>query len=564
MTLDEALTHLKPYGAKTINIGMSAQQIWIRLQPSQQEYQNGKAIIYLSSPLIEKMTIYRSKDNKKYSFYKRYTYLQREHGSPFVYFNLGEGSGKESFVIHLEPRYMPIDFSLKIASKEHFFNKNLYYLIENIALIGFVLALALYSFFIYFFTKDKSYLYYSFYLLFLIWHQITYVGLTPVIAPYSFTLFDSNVINLKIGLVLVTSILYAIHFLKVKRDSTIYRLYFSYFIIAIVVVAVAATIGLNANIIVSIALAYVFFNFIAGVIAYKNGVKEARLFIVGFGIVGICYTVAILDALGFISLIEQRPNILLYATALEALILSVAFADRYMILQKEKEQINQLRLQESRDRTKIIEKKVEEKTHKLNSALKTKEMLIKEVHHRVKNNLQIILSMLRMQSFSSKSSEVKKKLQDLENRINAIAKSYEMLLITENIEEIDMNSYITALVNDIAQAYNFKKHHINIIRDIDATIPLKQAVYIGLIINELITNAYEHGEIIVADSYIYLSFKKVDGVYQLIVEDNCGGTIPSNSKEFGLGLKFIDALVRNQLDGSYTIENKRVTIKIKL
>lgn len=555
---------LKPYNQATINTGMCAKEIWIEIPYSAIKSYKPGTLLYLSSPLLERVTLYKSDGAQSYSLLKKYDYFKRDHNSPFVHFSIEKESTKVNYLLHIEPLFMPVDFSIKASSKEEFSALSLHYIVENIALLDFILALALYSFFIFFFTGEKSYIYYSFYLFFLIWHQVTYVGITALFLPYSFVLFDSHVTNLKIGLTILASILYAIHFLKIEKGSLAYRVYFLYFVLVITTVTVAATIGLSADLIVVIAMLYVLFNFSAGLLSYRRGVKEARLFVAGFGIVALCYIAAILDALGYVSVIEIKPNIVLYATALEALILSIAFADRYMILQKEKRALTALRLQETANRAAIIEQNVEEKTQKLDAALKAKEMLIKEVHHRVKNNLQIILSMLRMQSFKSDNSEVKKKLQDLEHRINAIAKSYEMLLITENIEKIDMKSYIKALVDDIAQAYNFKKHHIEILSNIEAKIALKQAVYIGLIVNELITNAYEHGEVLERKSRIFISFKQVGEIYELIIDDNCSGVIPKERDQFGLGLKFIDALVCNQLEGSYTIENKRVTIKLKL
>ena len=151
--------------------------------------------------------------------------------------------------------------------------------------------------------------------------------------------------------------------------------------------------------------------------------------------------------------------------------------------------------------------------------------------------------MLKMQSVGIKNSEAKRKLLDLENRINAIAKSYEMLLVTQDLEKVDIQRYILAHVRDISQAYNFAQQNIEVISDIKATLPLKQGVYIGLIINELITNAYEHGTALAKEGRVYVSFKKIKEYCELIVEDNCGGTIPTKKEEFGLGLKFIDTLV---------------------
>lgn len=555
---------LRPYGKEYINTGMSTDNIWIRFTLKNSHARQLESVIYFSSSVIENIIVYKVEKIGGYKVYKEYQFWYRDQKSIFPFFGVKLEAGEQQhFLIHLQPKCMPVDFSIKSDIPARFIKMSRNYHIENILLFGFILSLAIYSFILFFFTKDKSYMFYGFYLFMLMWHQLTYVGIWHMYGEPSFVKFDSEITNLKIGLMIVTSILFAVNFLKVKPASKIFRIYLFYFVLIIVVIVVSATIGVDPNIIMAIALGYVLFNFIAGILSYRQGIKEARLFILGFGIVGASYIVAILDAMGQLHVIQKIPNLLMYTTAIEALVLSAAFADRYMILQKEKEKLDALRLKESIERTQIIEKEVEAKTKKLNEALKTKEMLIQEVQHRVKNNLQIILSMLRMQSYDTQDISVRKKLKDLENRINAIAKSYEMLLVTEEIDKIDMKSYINALIVDIAQAYNFNEHHIEVITQINAEIALKRAVYIGLIINELVTNTYKHGTPKEAESKIYVIFKKVDDMYELIIDDNCGGSIP-NKEGYGLGLKLIDALIVSQLDGSYEINKKRITIRLHL
>jgi two-component sensor histidine kinase len=250
---------------------------------------------------------------------------------------------------------------------------------------------------------------------------------------------------------------------------------------------------------------------------------------------------------------QDFQNILMFSTAFEALILSLAFADRYIILQDEKEKVDARILQETKNRASIIEAEVIEKTRELNLALDTKELLIKEIHHRVKNNLQIILSMLRLENDEIEDSKTKDKLTSLEHRINAIAKTYTMLLSTDNLEKIDMKNYIETLLLDISEAYDFRQHHIDTITDIDAIIPLKQSVYIGLIINELVTNTYKYA---FSDKRgtITVSFKKEkeEENYILIIEDNGKGfVLDDNSRS--LGSKLIKTLIYDQLEGNMEI-----------
>jgi len=323
----------------------------------------------------------------------------------------------------------------------------------------------------------------------------------------------------------------------------------------------------NLDIVIVTGAMFIVFNLFAGIYSYMKGYKQARLFIVGFSIVFASYILMILDALGITSLMQNFQNILMFTTAFEALVLTLAFADRYIILQAEKENVDRRILIETKNRASIVEAEVIKKTKELNHLLETKELLIREIHHRVKNNLQIILSILRLQNDETEDVETKYKLTNLEHRINAIAKTYSMLLSTDNLEMIDMKTYIEALLLDISEAYDFREHKIDTNIDIDAMIPLKQSVYIGLIINELVTNTYKHA---FPDNKgtISVSFKKEREAenYILIVKDNGKGfVINENSKS--LGFKLIKTLVYNQLEGEmeiFTENYTKYTIRFKL
>ena len=89
----------------------------------------------------------------------------------------------------------------------------------------------------------------------------------------------------------------------------------------------------------------------------------------------------------------------------------------------------------------VIEAEIKKQTENLFHALESKKILLKELHHRIKNNLQLILSIVRMQTGSVESS-LKNQFVDLANRIIAISKTHEMLYLKENLQAIDMNEYI--------------------------------------------------------------------------------------------------------------------------
>ncbi|SFZ98196.1 Sensory transduction histidine kinase [hydrothermal vent metagenome] len=544
---------LHPYENSNINTGMLSTTIWLRFTLSNQSDHLTDKILILTSTLLEHITLYNT-ENLYTPKHKGVHHISKEHHTLFPYYHIVlQPHSTETYYLKVKSLLTPVDFSLILHEHEIFEYEDRFQQLTDILLIGFVLALMLYSFILYFYTKDKSYLYYSFYLFALLYQQFTYLGLTQIYFPLPFINIDMQIPVFKVNLLVITAALFAMHFLKTKHMKKIHLIYKFFITIAIVEILFLSTSHFyNLDIVILTGALFIFFNLSVGIISYKRGNKQARLFIAGFGIVFISYLLIILDALGISSIMHKYQNILMFSTAFEALFLSLAFADRYIILQKEKARVDARILEESSNRTTIIENEVIKKTKALNSALETKELLIKEIHHRVKNNLQVILSIIRLQQDEIEDEIINEKFIDLENRINAISKTYDMLLIKDNLEKIDMDEYIDSLLLDIKESIHQNNQNIEIETEIDARIPLKESVYVGLIVNELVTNAYKYA--FENDGLIFISLQQDNHNYILKIQDN-GKGYNSNEIEKSLGLKLIHTLVYGQLGGSLEKEN---------
>jgi len=561
--LQKKLFH--PYSHTYINTGIRSVTIWIRFTLSNQSKYFTDKVLILTSPLLEKITLYR-KNHLYAPQHKGVYYIKKEHHTLFPYYSIMlPPHTTETYYLKVNSSLTPVDFNLMLDAHENYEETDRFQQLIDILLIGFVLALMLYSFILYFYTKDKSYLYYSFYLLALISQQFTYLGLTQIYFPLSFIRLDMQIPILKINFLVITAALFAMHFLKTEKLKKIHKIYQFFILLSLLEILVLSTsLFYNLSIVILTGTLFIFFNLSAGIIAYQNGNKQARLFIVGFSIVCFSYFLIILDAIGLTSIMQKYQNLLMFSTVFEALILSLAFADRYIILQKEKAKVDARILEESTQRTNIIKNEVIKKTKALNSALETKNLLLKEVHHRVKNNLQIILSMMRLQQDEIEDETVNEKFIDLENRINAISQTYNMLLLKENLEEIDMSEYIDTLLLDIKESIQ-QQHKIIVTKtDIDAKIPLRESVYVGLIINEFVTNAYKYA--FDHDGIIYISLKQIEHQYILQIKDNGKGYNIEEKRE-SLGLKLIHTLIYDQLDGTLekdTLHHTHYTIRFTL
>lgn len=186
----------------------------------------------------------------------------------------------------------------------------------------------------------------------------------------------------------------------------------------------------------------------------------------------------------------------------------------------------------------------------LQKSLAEKETLLREIHHRIKNNLQIIASILNLQkSYPNIGKDV---LTDCENRVVAISIVHEQLFESANLSTIESDWYIRSLVEHIIESHTGDIYTIKtdieaerIELDIDTAIPL------GLIINEMVTNAIKHGFNSNKDDLLSVSLEQAEDRIRLRVHDNGRGVDETFNPEeaSGLGLKLVTSLV-DQLDGN--------------
>ena len=206
----------------------------------------------------------------------------------------------------------------------------------------------------------------------------------------------------------------------------------------------------------------------------------------------------------------------------------------------------------------ITEIKVAE--NKIKNSLMEKEVLLREIHHRVKNNLQIISSLLNLQTRCVEGEETINVLKESQNRVKTMAMVHEKLYQSENLKDINFGEYIENLVSDLFYSYGVKRGTIglqinadNLEMDIDTAIPC------GLIINELVTNSLKY-----AFSYpkgiVKIELKQLQDKLELIISDN-GRGLPDDldiETTETLGLKMVTILV-NQLKGTLELDRTNGT-----
>ncbi len=195
-------------------------------------------------------------------------------------------------------------------------------------------------------------------------------------------------------------------------------------------------------------------------------------------------------------------------------------------------------------------------------SLKEKVVMLQEIHHRVKNNMQIIISLLHLQSLYIDDEAIVDKFKIVENRIRSMAIIHEKLYESENFIDINFADYIKELFNSLFNSTGMTGSKINFEIDADPiTLDLNQAVPCGLLCNEILTNIFKHAFPDDKTGTVYISMKKTkEGKNKLIIKDDGVGFTEDleNAGQSSLGLQLIQDLV-SQLNGTLKLNQKNGT-----
>ncbi|MFA0833607.1 MAG: PAS domain S-box protein [Methanobacterium formicicum] len=200
--------------------------------------------------------------------------------------------------------------------------------------------------------------------------------------------------------------------------------------------------------------------------------------------------------------------------------------------------------------------------NKIKESLKEKEVLLQEIHHRVKNNMQIVSSLLNLQKQYVDEEETVNILMESQNRVKSMAMIHEKLYQSHNLTSINIFDYVQSLVKDLFASYSTPASQITPIIEIDnVNLNIETAVPCGLIINELVSNSLKYAFPQGRGGKIILSLKLRGKYYELIISDN-GIGFPEDldfKNTESLGLQLVNSLV-GQINGEIELNRSQGTM----
>ncbi|WP_024955889.1 7TM diverse intracellular signaling domain-containing protein [Sulfurospirillum arcachonense] len=493
---------------------------------------NDEVILFMNEPFFEEVNLFEKKNG---------IWIKRKNGlsvslekrdmkdiSP-VFFIRIEPNSTKTFYIQTFAKFAQFG-EFKIYTKKESVNE--YRLLVTALytlLLGSFIFIIIFNLFIYYTMRDRIYLYYVMYIFFTTIFVLAFSGLDLYLGllPFHYEL------HLSIPLLIIFLIIFSFRFLETKKYLKHTYVFLKAIIWIYIILTVLSLIQFNPwyQIITALAsITYVTLLYMAIRIWYLGYIK-AKYYLIAMAIY--TFTIAIMSFMinGWIENNDITRYAFLVGLFIETSLFCLILANRF------NEAKNEL-LEIKNKNEKFLENEVEQRTDEITSLLGEKELLLKEVCHRVKNNFQVVISMLSLEAYNYKDEKQRSSFLQLINRIKSMSMVHQFLYDSNKLSEIQSEEYLLKIIQEVKKVY--EKRTINIENKIDSIIlSVSDAMVLGVIINEVLNNSIKHHNADICN--IRVELVKKENIISLTIQDDGVGFIPNQkSKTIGLGLSLIE------------------------
>lgn len=509
-----------------IKLGYTSDTLWIKFSIKNDSNKQIQRFITLTNPMIDTIELYTKQENGKFKkeiqgvlHLDKYDRNNILHPSFKVEFKANE---IKEFYYKTQSISSANYLKLYIKDSITLYKDEFSYQLILALFFGAMFSLIIYNLFIFYFTKDMAYLYYTLFLFFIALNHSSYSIMLDYIITEKYTHVDAFLSIYYLSFSTIFALLFISSILNIKNYKSLMRITYI-LLISIILLMIVSTkenylIELSTYL-MFISILYVYYLTIYSLIK-KHPVSKYIFIAWTINIIGL-YSLAF-EQYGIENAISYFPYFYELTTFLETILFSVALASKL------------------------------NKTKELEQSVAKNEVLTRELHHRVKNNMQFIILMYRLKLANLTTNEIDEKLRETEGAIQAMSKTHEILYNQENLENIDTKLYFENLIDELKRSFNTK--NIDIKLDIKATVDTQQAIYCGIILNELITNSFKYA-FSKNQGKINISLEKDNNSYKFIIEDDGIGFDYEAKSTDSFGLSFVKAMVEDELKGKIQFEN---------
>jgi len=527
--------------------------IWIKLTLYNNDNKKVTKILEYANPLTTKVEFYDTNGTKiidgMFNFNKN-----RFSINPIFLVSLNPKETKK-YYIKASSKITTLIAKLQLYDKDSFFKKEIKKQFITAMFLGALLIIIIYNLVIYISTKDRAYLYYVLAIIGIAYHHTLYKGIANLyLLPNYLTIKSIEYATFVVAIPVVFLALFTKEILNIKRDTLSAKVINIFLIILPFWVFITYYFSINQYrslyiVIFELAL------FIITVNAYFKHTRQALFLIFGWMVFFTSTLFMYLSSAGIYDVFITFPHFIEASLIVEAIAFSLALA--YKINKTQKELIAQKESEKIR-----LEKLVDTKTKNLQNTLFEKELLFRELNHRVIDSLNSVSSFINYKLFGNKNIDTQKNLKDIQKQIIATIELYNIINRQQQVSEINVKEYFKDIIEYFKNSFNAKEIDISLNCSSDLKLSSKESIYCGIILIESLTNACKYAFGNSNNKQIKVLLTKQNNKYKLVIEDN-GIGFNNKIKKESSGLSLIKIIADTQLDGELKIDsNNRVKIEI--
>lgn len=526
-SVDEVLEEpslFSTFGSEKVELGFTTDQVWIKFAIKNSSPLQLHPLLELDNPQLDHIQLYKV-DGTQIISHESTGLLESYDFEGMLNFNFHLTLKPEStqhYLLHVSTTGSALYFKASVMRQETLIYQEIRHQLVRALYLGLIIGLIIYNLFIYFFTRDINYLYYVAYhtSMVLIYSSLTTIT-KHIFSPWVMTVDAFMGLYYFIG-AMVFMLLFTRSILKLQQFKWIDAGIKMFLLIDLILVILIMTCcyPIHATI-TSALLGSLYLISVCFYLKYKDH-QYATYIVLGWSVSLIGSISLVLYQIGWAPYLDSVPYLYESTVIFEAILFSIVLARR----------INH--------------------TEELAKALATQKVLIKELHHRVKNNMQLIISLYRLKFSYVKNNAISTRLLENENNIIAMSTIHEVLYAQDAFDRLDTRVYFQKLIGLLQTSLTEKGISIIFKRSVD--LPAQQAIYCGIILNELVTNAMKYafdegqeGKIVIA------LYEKKNKVIFKIKDDGKGYDQNKKTKSFGLTL--VKALAEGELHAKVKIKS---------
>jgi two-component sensor histidine kinase len=433
-----------------------------------------------------------------------------------------QANESKEYYLELSSNSCALYLELKLLTQEEFYKKEVKHQLILALFFGAILTLILYNFSIFLFTRERAYLYYTLYLLFTMINHISYSSFSRYTYSLDFQRTDIYLSLFYISFLLIFTTLFTKTYLNTKRYKKLDMGLKISLLIFVLIMLISSPSFYPLDLTVLLGLLTLLYNFFVSAYLLYKGESNAKYMVFGWSIATIGWlNLGFYDS-GLPSLLYIYPYFFEAAIFTEAILFSIALSAKL------------------------------NKTKELELAMQRNTLLTQELHHRVKNNMQMIISIYRLKLSKYINVEMSDSLKEVEGTIQAMSSIHEMLYSAKDEMQIDTKEYIKALVKNLTESQEESKVAVEL--QIDTELDMQDSIYLGIILNELLTNSLKYA-FSKEGGAIHIQLTQERKRYRATFGDN-GKGFDINRESEGFGLELVKSLVEDELKGKISIDAK--------